>query len=192
MLFFQQKKSLRCFLSLALDLCCPFSRWGSLACRLLSLFLCLSQALHSKFVDMTTQIQKQFPLSVFVLIDSLVVSALQDAGGYAIFLQKTSSCVWVATPLVELFTLVCLWCWRTVGRAGGRALKGTWLPKFLGWVDDQIFYHNDPLRAFRPPESSASNHSWNYFESKYVTLLDYRYTVIYSFVLLLIQILIAQ
>ena len=40
-------------LSLALDLCRPFSRWASLACRLLSLFLCLSLALYSKFVDMT-------------------------------------------------------------------------------------------------------------------------------------------
>ena len=32
------KKCLLCFLSLALDLCLPFSRWASLACRLLSLF----------------------------------------------------------------------------------------------------------------------------------------------------------
>ena len=47
------KKCLLCFLSLALNLCCPFSRWASLACRLLSLFLCLSLALYSKFVDMT-------------------------------------------------------------------------------------------------------------------------------------------
>ena len=47
------KKFLLCFLSLALDLCRPFSRWASLACRLLSLFLCLSLALYSKFVDMT-------------------------------------------------------------------------------------------------------------------------------------------
>ena len=52
MLFFQQK-CLLCFLSLALDLCRPFSRWASLACRLLSLFLYLSPALYSKFVDMT-------------------------------------------------------------------------------------------------------------------------------------------
>ena len=84
------KKCLLCFLSLALDLCRPFSRWASLACRLLSLFLCLSLALYSKFVDMTinlslmlqaTRIQKQFPLSVFVIFDSLVVSVLQDGGG---------------------------------------------------------------------------------------------------------------
>ena len=47
------KKCLLCFLSLALDLCRPFSRWASLACRLLSLFLCLSPALYSKFVDIT-------------------------------------------------------------------------------------------------------------------------------------------
>ena len=45
------KKSLLCFFSLALDLCRPFSRWASLACRLLSLFLCLYPALYSKFVD---------------------------------------------------------------------------------------------------------------------------------------------
>ena len=47
------KKCLLCFSSLALDLCLPISRWASLACRLLSLFLCLSLALYSKFVVMT-------------------------------------------------------------------------------------------------------------------------------------------
>ena len=47
------KQWLLCFLSVALDLCRPFSRWVSLACRLLSMFLCLSLALYSKFVDMT-------------------------------------------------------------------------------------------------------------------------------------------
>ena len=132
MLFFQQKKSLLCFLSLALDLCCPFSRWGSLACRLLSLFLCLSQALHFKFVDMTTQIQKQFPLSVFVLIDSLVVSALQDAGGYAIFLQNNLKLrlgchtfnwvIYIGMPVV-----------LTDGRSSGRAgVKGHVITKISG------------------------------------------------------------
>ena len=33
-------------------LLCFFSRWASLACRLLSFLLCLSLALYSKFVDM--------------------------------------------------------------------------------------------------------------------------------------------
>ena len=44
------KNCLLCFSSLALDLCRPFSPSVSLACRLLSLFLCLSLALYSKFV----------------------------------------------------------------------------------------------------------------------------------------------
>ena len=46
------KKCLPC-LFLALNPCRPFSRGASLACRPLSLFLCLSLALYSKFVDMT-------------------------------------------------------------------------------------------------------------------------------------------
>ena len=37
-----KKKCLLCFLSLALDLCRPFSRWVSLACRLLSFSLSFS------------------------------------------------------------------------------------------------------------------------------------------------------
>ena len=49
-------KNVSFFLSLALDLCRPFSRWVLLACRLLSLFLCLSLALCSKFVDMTSNL----------------------------------------------------------------------------------------------------------------------------------------
>ena len=36
----------------------------------------------------TPWIQKQFPLSVFVFIDSLVVSPLQDAGDYVISRQN--------------------------------------------------------------------------------------------------------
>ena len=53
MLFFQQKNVSFVFFSLALDLRRSFSHRVSLACRLLSLFLCLSLALHvySKFVD---------------------------------------------------------------------------------------------------------------------------------------------
>ena len=41
------------FLSLALGLCCTFSHGASLACHILSLFLCLSLALYSEFGDMT-------------------------------------------------------------------------------------------------------------------------------------------
>ena len=54
LLFFQLKNvSFVFFLSLALDLCHPFSCWALLSCHLLSLFLCLSLALYTKFVDMT-------------------------------------------------------------------------------------------------------------------------------------------
>ena len=51
------KKCLLCFLSLALGLFRPFSRWASLACRLLSLFLCISLSLYSKLVDMTINLR---------------------------------------------------------------------------------------------------------------------------------------
>ena len=116
------KKCLLCFLSLALNPCRPFSRWASLACRPLSLFLCLSLALYSKFVDMTinlsvilkkTGIQKHFPLSGFFSIDSLAASALQEAAGYAISrpnnLELHLGC---HTCWLSYFTVVCLWCRR--------------------------------------------------------------------------------
>ena len=74
-----------------------FSRSASLGVALLSLFFCLSLSLYSKFVDMTinlslilktTRIQKNFPLSVFVFIDSVVVSASQDEGGRTLSRQN--------------------------------------------------------------------------------------------------------
>ena len=120
------KKCLLCFLSLAPDLCRPFYRWASLACRLLSLSLGLSLALHSNFVDMTinlslilykTRIQRQFPLSVFVFIDSLVVSASQDASSYVTSRNDLELHLGCHTCWLSCFTLVCLWCRRTVGRA---------------------------------------------------------------------------
>ena len=102
-----------------------FLRWASLVCLLLSLFLCLSPALYSKFVDMTidlslilltTRKQKQFPLSVFVFIDSLVVSASQDACGSAISRQNNLELhLGCHTCWLNYFTLACLWCGRAVG-----------------------------------------------------------------------------
>ena len=68
-------------------------RWSAV----FSLFLWLSLAVYSKFVDVTinltlvlqkTRIQKQFPLSGFVFIDSLAASALQDVDGFAISCQN--------------------------------------------------------------------------------------------------------
>ena len=52
--YFQQKNVSSFFFSLALDLCLdPFSRWASLAYRLLSLFLCFFPALYFKLVNIT-------------------------------------------------------------------------------------------------------------------------------------------
>ena len=85
--FLQQKMSPFVFFPLALA---PFLVELGWPVALLSLFLCVPLSLYSKFVDMIinlslilkkkTRIQKHFPLSVFVFIDSLVVSASQHAG----------------------------------------------------------------------------------------------------------------
>ena len=87
------------FFSLALALQALFLvelRWPV---ALLSLFLCLSLSLYSKFLDTTiinlslilnktTRIQKHFSNSVFVFIDSLVVSASQEGAGHTLSRQN--------------------------------------------------------------------------------------------------------
>ena len=88
--FISRSRSLLPFYSLSIAGLPPYFSYFSFS---------LSQALYSKFVDKTTQIQKQFPLSVFVLIDSLVVSALQDAGGMRFPSKITLSCIWVAVTV---------------------------------------------------------------------------------------------
>ena len=86
------KKCLLCFFSLALALQALFLvelRWPV---ALLSLFLCLSLSLYSKFVDTTinlslilyktTRIQKHFSLSVFVFIKQLLDEVEHDNMNY--------------------------------------------------------------------------------------------------------------
>ena len=63
-------------------------------------------------------IQKQSPPSVSVFIDSLVASASQDAGGYAIWGQNNLKLSYL---LIELF-YIGRTVGRTVGRAGGRTV----------------------------------------------------------------------
>ena len=63
-----------------------------------------------------TRIQEQFPLSVFVFIDSLVVSSLQDAGGYAIPRRKNLELPYL---FIELF-YIGMPLVRTDGRSVGR------------------------------------------------------------------------
>ena len=53
-----------------------------------SVFQICGHEINLCLILQTTWIQKQFPLSVFFFIDSLVVSALQDAAGYAISRQN--------------------------------------------------------------------------------------------------------
>ena len=54
--------------------------------------------------------------SIFVFVDS--VSALQDAGSYAISLQNNLELhLGCHTCWLSYFTLLCLWCGRTVARA---------------------------------------------------------------------------
>ena len=122
------KKCLPCFLSLLLALCRSFFSliFAGLS-PTFSFFPPFSFSI-SKFVDITTnislilettRIQKQFPLSVFVFIDSLVASASQYAGGYAISRQINLELhLGCHTCWLSYFTLVWLWCGRT---AGGRA-----------------------------------------------------------------------
>ena len=65
--------------------------------------------------------------------------ASQDAGGNAISRQNNLELhLGCHTCWVSYFTLVCLWCERTVGRSVGRCTV-TWLPNFLGWIVYHIF-----------------------------------------------------
>ena len=57
--FSSKDNRLLCFLSLVVALCRSFFRWASLACRLLSRFLCHSLSLHSKSTIMTINIKKK-------------------------------------------------------------------------------------------------------------------------------------
>ena len=96
----------------------------------------------------TTRIQKQFPLSFFIFIDSLVVSTLQDAGGYAISRQNNLELhLGCHTCWLSYFTLVYLWCGRTVARAGGRSVYGHVITKFSRMA--RFLTHGAPLLSYK-------------------------------------------
>ena len=64
-------------------------------------------------------------------MDSFVVSALQDAGGYAISRQNNLELhLGCHTCWLSYFTLVCLCCGRTVSRAVGRWVYSHVITKF--------------------------------------------------------------
>ena len=72
----------------------------------------------------------------------------------------TSSCIWVAILLTELF-YIGMPVARTDGQAGGRMV--TWLPNFLGWVDYFIFLPMVLRCARLASEISAKNLCFNNF-----------------------------
>ena len=83
-----------------------FSRWASLACRLLSLFLCLSLALYSKFVGVTinllsttdTQIISAFRFRLYWLFSCLCFIRRRWLKSMRFPAKINSSCSWVAIP----------------------------------------------------------------------------------------------
>ena len=151
------------FLSLALALCRSFSRWASLACRLLSLsfsisiFQILGRDNLSKLNALDNTDTETISVFRLVFIDCFTVSALQDAGGHAISRQKNLELhLGCHTCWLSHFTIVCLWCGLTDGRRS-RDYKS--LPKFLRSIHNQIFLPmvlGAPLRAPRARESSAN------------------------------------
>ena len=117
------KKYLNCILSLTLALCRSFTRWGSLACHLLSLFLCISISLYSKFVDMKTNLK----LNTLDNTDTETFSAFRFRLYWLFsclcFTRRGWPCnsrhnnlklhLGCHTCWLSYFISVCLWCGRT-------------------------------------------------------------------------------
>ena len=173
--------------SLALDLCHPFSRWASFSCRLLSLFLCLSLAPYSKFVDMTINLSLilhttgyrnnfRFPFSSLL---TLWMSLLYNTRvAMRLPTKITSSCIWVAIPVDWV---ILHWCaCGADGRSFGRCTV-TWLPNFLGWID--FLTHGALLRA-RKSSAIICQHTYsallktwlNFVIMTYVQWFSYNHT----------------
>ena len=69
----------------------------------------------------------------------VVFSLLKSRRPCDFFPNETLSCISVAIAVDwNYFTLVCLWCRRTLGRSVGRCTV-TWLPNFLRWVVYHFF-----------------------------------------------------
>ena len=113
---------------LALNPFHPFSRWASLACRPPSLFLCISLALYSKFMDMTiylshvnnldntdTETISAFRFRLYWLFSCLTRVAMRFPA------KITSSYISVAIPVdwVILHWYACGADGRSLGRAVG-------------------------------------------------------------------------
>ena len=157
MFFFQRKNvSFVFYLSLCLSLLFSLSFAGLSPTFSFSLS---PSSLYSKFVDMTinlslilsrTRIQKKFRL--YWLFSCLCFTRRE---WLCDFRQKNLKLPYLCVDWV-IFTLVCLWWRRIVGRAG---FSVTWLPKFHGCTGYQIFLPK-VLRCAR--ESSVNIKAVNY------------------------------
>ena len=158
MLFFQQKYVTFVFFISRSRSLSPFFLLSSAGLPPTFVFLCLSFALYSKCVDMTINLsfrqhgyRNNFRFPFSYLLTLLVVSASQVAGGYAISHQNNLELhLGCHTGWLSYFTLVCLWCGRTVVCSGGRCTV-TWLPRD-GYIYLPIVLR---WRALRARESSA-------------------------------------
>ena len=136
---FSNKKCLLCFLSLALALCRSFPRWASLACRLLSPFLCISLSfffrlsLYSKFVEMTINLslilwqhgcRNNFRFRLYWLFSCLCF----PRRGWPHAISSQNNLELHLGCWLSYFTLVCLCCGRTGGLTYGHVVTKLPLP----------------------------------------------------------------
>ena len=90
---------------------------------------------------------------LFVFIDSLIVSASQDAGGHAISRQKNLRVAFgLSYLLIESFYIG-----MSVVRTDVRLRDYKSQPKFLGYIrQPNLLTHDAPLRALRARKSSGN------------------------------------
>ena len=90
---------------------------------------------------------------LFVFIDSLIVSASQDAGGHAIFRHKNPRVTFgLSYLLIESFYIS-----MSVVRTDVRLRDYKSQPKFLGYIrQPNLLTHGAPLRALRARKSSGN------------------------------------
>ena len=90
---------------------------------------------------------------LFVFIDSLIVSASQDAGGHAIFRHKNPRVTFgLSYLLIESFYIG-----MSVVRTDVRLRDHKSQPKFLGYIRQaNLLTHGAPLRALRARKSSGN------------------------------------
>ena len=133
LLFISRSRSLSPFFSLSFAGMPPtFSFSLSFSC---SIFQISGHDNYSlSLILQTTQIQKQFPLSVFVFIDSLVASFYKTRVAMRFPAKIPSTSIWFAIP-VDWVILP----WYSCGTDGGSVARSVGsvalAPNFLEWVD---------------------------------------------------------